>query len=88
MIEQLRLVRGKNQGSRRGEGNWEDGQCWWENFMYFLRAERRGRFRIYPRLGFTLRSDGKMFVEEGVHWIATKGPQVRAVGGHGGLRLS
>lgn len=56
--------------------------------MYFLRAERRGRFRIYPRLGFTLRSDGKIFVEEGVHWIATKGPQVRAVGGHGGLRLS
>lgn len=26
-----------------------------------------GRVRIYPRLGFTLRFDGKIFVEEGVH---------------------
>lgn len=69
MIDQLRLVRGKNHGEKEsGRG----GHCWWANFMYFPRVEKLGEeFRIYPCLGYTLSSDGKTVVEEG---MPQKGP--------------
>lgn len=64
VIDQLRLVRGKNHG--------EKGAVLVRNFMYFPRVEKLGEeFRIYPCLGFTLSSDGKIVVEEGVLRDAT-----------------
>lgn len=39
---------GERKEPRESEGRKKvrDGQCWWENFMYFPKAERCGRFRI------------------------------------------
>lgn len=39
---------GERKEPRESEGRRKvrDGQCWWENFMYFPKAERCGRFRI------------------------------------------